>query len=40
MGTDLPWTGYDENAGGLNIEGEILRHTAAAIKAIPQKTQA
>ena len=21
MGTDLPWTGYDENIGGLNVEG-------------------
>jgi predicted permease len=21
-GTDLPWTGYDENAGGFNIEGK------------------
>ena len=22
VGTDLPWTGYDENAGGFNIEGK------------------
>jgi predicted permease len=21
VGTDLPWTGYDENAGGFNVEG-------------------
>ncbi len=23
-GSDLPWTGWDENAGGLSIQGEIL----------------
>src|SRR5580698_223075 len=22
MGSDLPWTGYDENAGGFTIEGK------------------
>ena len=36
-GSDLPWTGWDENTGGFTIQGETLRLSKGSTRGITRR---